>query len=112
MTWPRIGWCHQCQTFQRLEDAPRLRSPYAGVVVGSGEPGAAVPCCVACGADEPWGLGVWSAEGEDWPACTAEHAARQDSHYPGDCDCASLSGDGPTRPAGRASASAEGSASA
>lgn len=95
---PEIGWCHNCQTYQFLRDAPWLESPYAAA---AGEPtGGRVPCCVVCGPAEPWALGVHDAS----PAaakrpvpgrfgvflaktCARLHAERQDSHYPGDCDC-------------------------
>jgi hypothetical protein len=46
-----IGWCHHCGSIQHLTDAPVLRSPYAS------QP---TPCCIDCGSDEPWGLGVWT----------------------------------------------------
>lgn len=89
--WPEIGWCHHCETVQFLRDAPWLDSPYA--------PGVQ-PCCVICRENEPWDFGVVDATGEwvrtpidgrrGWfmvKRCGAEHAERQDSLYPGDCDC-------------------------
>ena len=95
-----IGWCHNCETFQLLRDAPWLVTPYAG----GRKP---VPCCVVCREEEPWGFGVWdmseptsiertrrldAATGCRGHVhvrdCAQLHAERQDQLYPGDCDCA------------------------
>ena len=49
-----LGWCHNCETFQRFEDAPVIAVSYLA--------GALHHCCIHCGEAEPWQFGVWDAE--------------------------------------------------
>lgn len=50
-----LGWCHHCETFQLLSDAPCLIVSY-WLELGEDWPR---PCCVVCREGEPWELGVW-----------------------------------------------------
>jgi hypothetical protein len=79
-----LGWCHQCETLQRLEDAPVLWVSYLEEEL---------PCCVVCREGEPWGYGVWNAAG--WVPeyfcmpCLIRACAERWAGYPGDdlrCD--------------------------
>ena len=78
-----LGWCHACETFQRVEDAP--------IADLSWLPGDRARCCIFCGQECPWGSGVWNAgrflEG-DPPLYTAAELIQlctyQQCGYPGD----------------------------
>jgi hypothetical protein len=77
-----LGWCHNCETLQRLEDAPVLWVGYLDKEL---------PCCGICGADEPWDDGVWPAAG--WVPelfcmpCLLRACVERWSGYPGDLRC-------------------------
>lgn len=86
-----IGWCHNCETWQLLRDAPWLPNPYTTAHE-------LTPCCVTCREEEPWDFGVFDMERPDVGApvsgkwgvfavktCARQHAERQDVSY--GCDC-------------------------
>ena len=90
MTAPeQYGWCHHCETIQRLSDAiigvdsrleeadrvlqflenTRLRLPLE-------------PLCVDVECDQSWAFGIFGVDVSDMP-CVAYHAERQDVFYGG-----------------------------
>ena len=83
-----LGWCHHCETLQRLEDAPVLWVGYLGKEVA---------CCAICREDEPWEFGVWDAT--KWVPelfcmpCLIRACAERWSGYPGDVRCEHAAGE-------------------
>lgn len=53
----KLGWCHQCETFQLGDQARWLRMWWSGEKHWDW-------ACIHCDG-EPWGLGVWEV-GEHW----------------------------------------------
>lgn len=65
-----VGWCHNCETWQRGEDAS------VAIWRSLGDVGY-VFVCPTCG-DEPWGVGVWT--------CRCADCSDPDDEYGGTAD--------------------------
>lgn len=71
-----VMWCHHCETFQRFRDLRRIQD--GGYV------------CIDKTCNQRWPFGVWDMRDQpDYSSspCWEVHADRNDSLYPGSCDC-------------------------